>query len=107
MERFFYSIHFRYGHDGHEMDSKTKIFSEVHVNRVRTLLSSSNSMTFHDFFHDFFEFFKTLRLAVSFTCFRAFFDLKQFNRQTQSFNKNACRLRCLITPLYLTLSLPC
>ena len=43
-------------------------------------------MTFHDFFHDFFEFFKTLGVAVRFQkfknliCFRAFFDLKQFNR---------------------------
>ena len=48
-------------------------------------MSSSNSMTFHDFFHDLFKFFKTLGLAVrfkikTFTCFRAFFDLKQFNR---------------------------
>ena len=33
-------------------------------NRVHTLLSTSNFMTFHDFFHDLFKFFKTLGLAV-------------------------------------------
>ena len=49
---------------------------------VRTLLSSSNSMTFHDLF----QVFQDLRFSCqyqtfkTFTCFRAFFDLKQFNR---------------------------
>ena len=32
--------------------------------RVRTHLSSSNSMTFHDFFHDIFKFSRTLGLDV-------------------------------------------
>ena len=57
------------------------------LSRVRTLWSSSNSTTFHDFFHDLFKFSKTLGLVVSstekiknFPCFRVFLDLKQFNR---------------------------
>ena len=50
---------------------------------VHTLMSSSNSMTFNDFFHDLFKFSKTLGLAVSFKnfkkfpCFRVFYDVKQ------------------------------
>ena len=54
--------------------------------RVHIILSSSNSMTFYDFFHDHFKFSMTLGLAVifknlqNFPCFSIFFDLKQFNR---------------------------
>ena len=36
------------------------------VLRVRTLLSSSNSTTFHDFLHDLFKFSKNMGSAVSF-----------------------------------------
>ena len=49
-------------------------------------LSSSNSMTFHGFFHDLFKFSKTLGLVVTFRnfqdfpCLGVFFDLKQFKR---------------------------
>ena len=48
--------------------------------RVRTLFISSNSMTFHDFFHGLFQFSMTLGRAVTlknfhkYPCFRAFFD---------------------------------
>ena len=72
---------------------------------------------FHDFFHDLFYFSITLGLAVTFetfenfTCFSIFLALKQFNRNRTETNsgihQNACRSRCLITPLYLTLSLLC
>ena len=59
---------------------------QVVYDRVRTLLSSSNSMNFQDFLHDLFKFSKTMGSAVSFKnsttfpCFRVSFDLKQFNR---------------------------
>ena len=82
------------------------------LHRVHTLLSSSNSMTFHDFFHDFFKFSKTIGLAVTFTNLRTFLALEYFltlNSWTDTnsgVHQNACRLRCLIT-LYLTLSLLC
>ena len=53
----------------------------------------------------------TLGLAVTFENFQnflyfsLFFYLKQFNRKKNSgIHHNACRSRCLITPLYLTLS---
>ena len=68
---------------------------------------------FHDFFHDLFEFSMTLSLAVSFKnfknfpCFRVFFDLNSLTDINSGVNQNACRVYCLITPLYLALSLPC
>ena len=66
---------------------KESHFSYVYVKRptnnhgVSTLLSTSNSMTFHDFFHDLFKFLKTIGLAFSFKdfktspCFRVFLTL--------------------------------
>ena len=80
--------------------------------RVRTLLSSSNSMTFHDFFHNLFKFSKTLGLAVSFKISKPllvlehFLTLKSSTDTNSGVRQNACRLHCLITPLYLTSSLP-
>ena len=68
---------------------------------------------FHDFFHDLFKFSKTLGLAVTFKnfknfpCFRVFWALKSSTDTNSGVHKNAWRLRCLITPLHLTLSLPC
>ena len=53
---------------------------------VHTFLSSSNSMTFHGFFHDLFKFSMTLGSVAtfenfqSFPCFSIFFDHKQFKR---------------------------
>ena len=44
----------------------TKMALQLRLGRVRTLLSSLNSMTFYDFFHDLFKFTKTLGLAASF-----------------------------------------
>ena len=93
--------------------------SEKTRNRVRTaLLSSSNSMTFHELL----KFSVTSGLAVTFLVSRYFLTL---NRSTNTnsdvcqnscrlrcstntnsdVRQNSCRLRCLITPLYLTLSL--
>ena len=60
--------------------------------RVRTLLSSSNSMTFHVVFRD--------------PKFRLFFYFIQFYIQTQTLvSTKMCHLCCLITCLYCTLSL--
>ena len=74
-----------------------------HWRRVRTLLGSSNSMTFHDLF----KFFMKLGLVVTFKNFHnfpslgVFFDLKQFNR-----HKLWCPPKCV--PLLLsTLHCPC
>ena len=62
----------------------------------------------------FFKFSKTLSLADSFKnfknfpCFRVFLDLKEVNRHNSGVHhQSACRLRCLITPLSPTSSLPC
>ena len=59
----------------------------VHESGFRcTFLSSSNSMTFHGFFHDFFKISMTLGSVVTFENFKTFpgfsifFVLKQFNR---------------------------
>ena len=82
-----------------------EIIECISITWVRALLTSSISMTFHGFSHDLFKFSKTLGLIVTskklqnFPCFR---DLKQFNSGD---HQNACRLRWLITPLYLRLSL--
>ena len=76
--------------------------------RVRTHLSSSNSMTFHDIF----KFSRTLGLAVHFKTSKTFPFLDYFltlNSSTDANSgvyQNACHLRCLMTHLYLTLSLP-
>ena len=58
------------------------------LNGVCTLLSSLNSIIFHDFykFHDLYKFSMTSGLVVTFKTFHnfpslgVFFDLKQFNR---------------------------
>ena len=78
-------------------------------NRVRILLSSSNSMTFHDFFHHLFTFSMALCLAITFKkvqnipCFRVFFDLKYSLAYTNSgVHKNACLSPALFN--YSTLS---
>ena len=71
--------------------------------RVRTLSSSPNSMTFS----------MTLGLAVTFknfqnfTRFSIFFTINSSTDTNSGIHQNACRSRRLITPLYLTLSLPC
>ena len=47
-------------------------------NRIHILLSSSNPMTFYDFFYDLFKFSMTIGLAVTFKLFfffRVSFDL--------------------------------
>ena len=49
------------------------------LNRVPTLLTSLNSMTFNDFFHEPFK--------VNYSFFRIFFDLTLFNEQTLIFTK--------------------
>ena len=55
----------------------------------------------------------TLGLAVifknfeNFTCFSLFFTLNSSPETNSGIHQNACRSRCLITPLYLTLSLLC
>ena len=83
------------------------------LHRVRTLLSSSSAMTFHDFFHDLFKFSKTLGLNVTFKNLKTFLAREYFlilNSWTDTnsgVHQNACHLRCLITSLYLTLSSPC
>ena len=83
------------------------------MKRVCTPLSSSNSMTFHDFFNDLFKFSKTLGLVVTFKNFQNFPSFgvffEQFNRHKlwnppkwvpfALFNNS--------TPLYLTLSSLC
>ena len=69
--------------------------------RVRTLLSSSNSMTFHDFFHDLFKLSKTLGLAVSFKntkpllVLEHFLPVKSSTDTNSGVHQNACCLRCL------------
>ena len=71
--------------------------------RVRTLSSSPNSMTFS----------MTLGLAVTFknfqnfTRFSIFFPINSSIDTNSGIHQNACRSRRFITPLYLTLSLPC
>ena len=77
--------------------------------RVHTFLSSSNSMTFHDFLHDLFKSSTAMCSAVSFKnskifpCLRVFFDLKQFIR-----HKLWCPTNCALFnyPLYLYIVLP-
>ena len=81
--------------------------------RVRTLLSYSNSMTFHDFLHDLFTLSKTMCSAVSFKksktfpCFRLFATLNSSTDTNTGVHQNACRLRRLITLfcLYIVLAL--
>ena len=69
----------------------------VNFYRVRTLLSSSNSMASRDFFKSF----KTYGLVVTFKkfqncpCFGVFFDFKQFNR-----NKLWCSPKCVAFSLF-------
>lgn len=59
-------------------------------------LNSSNSMTFHDFFHYLFQFSMTLDLPVAFKkfqknpCFRVFFDITQFNRHNLCLCQSLC-----------------
>ena len=69
--------------------------------RVRTLLSSSNSMTFHDFLHDLFKFSKTFGLAVSFKNPKPLLVLEHFltlNSTTDTnsgVHQNECRYSSL------------
>ena len=55
----------------------------------------------------------TLGLAVifknfeNFTCFSLFFTLNSSPETNSGIHQNACRSRCLITPVYVTLSLLC
>ena len=88
----------------------------VHVqynNSVRTLLSSSHSLTSHDLFHDLFMFSKALGLATSVKNSKPLFVLEHFltlNSSTDTnsgVHQNACHLRCLTISLYLTSSWPC
>ena len=87
---------------------KIKIFT-----RVLSFLSSSNSMTF--FFHVLFKFSKTFSLAVTLKSFknvsqvvlRYLWTLDSSTNTNSGVYQNVCRLRWLITPFYLTLSLPC
>ena len=80
-------------------------------NRVRTLLSPPNSMTLHDFFHHLFTFSMTLCFAARSKMFKTFHVLGYFltlNSSTDTnsgVHQNVCLSRCLITPLYLTLTL--
>ena len=72
--------------------------------RVRTLLSSSDSRTFHDFFHDL-SF--SCHLFLKLLCFRVFLTLNSSTDTNSGVHLNVCRLRCSVTSLYLTLSLIC
>ena len=82
---------------------------------LKVLLQGSYSFElfkFHDFFHDLFKLSKNLGLAVSFKntkpllVVELFLTLKSSTDTNSGVHQNACRLRCLITPLYLTLSSP-
>ena len=83
--------------------------NNAHGSFILFQLSSSNSMTFHYFFHDLSKFSMTLGLAATlkifqdFPCFRVFFDLTQCNRQTLVFNK-MCAI-CTVFKITLCLSL--
>ena len=75
---------------------------------------SSEFFKFHDFPRLFpwpFLLSMTSGLAVTFenfqnfTCLSIFFYLKKLNRNKRWYPQTACRSRCLITPLYLILSL--
>ena len=93
----------------------TKIWEDRHFSeylaRVRTLLSSPNSMTFHRFFHDLFKFCMTYGLAVTLKNFqtppslRVFLTLNSSTDTNSGVHKNACRTRYSITPLCPTLPL--
>ena len=84
--------------------SSLKKKKKKHWRRVRTLLGSSNSMTFHNLF----KFFMKLGLVVTFKNFHnfpslgVFFDLKQFNR-----HKLWCPPKCVPFTLFNYSSLPC
>ena len=74
--------------------------------RVHILLSSSNSMTFHDFvwpFQVFQENEFSFKNSKTFSCFSPFFDLKQFNRH------KLCAPKCVTFTLfnYPSLSVHC
>ena len=85
------------------------------LNRVHTLLSSSNfMMTFHDYSHDHYNFSMTLGLAVTFENFKNFpyfsifiFTLNSSTDTNSDVHQNACYLHCLISPLDLKLFLLC
>ena len=70
-------------------------------------------LKFHDFFHHLFTFSMTLCFAVTFKnvqnipCFRVFFALNSSTDTNSGVHQNVCLSRCLITPLYLTLTLLC
>ena len=69
-------------------------------------------LTFHDIFHDLLKFCTTLGLVVTIKNFQkisiiwGYFLTTNSSTDTKSVvHQNACRLRCLISPLHLTLSL--
>ena len=62
------------------------------MKRLCTPLSSSNSMTFHDFFNDLFKFSKTSGLVVTFKNFQNFPSFGVFFEQ---FNRQAWKIKCL------------
>ena len=64
-------------------------------------------MTFHDFFHDLIKLSKTLGLAKNtkpLLVLEQFLTGKGSTDTDAGVHQNPCRLRCLITSLYLTLS---
>ena len=76
-----------------------------------TLLRSSNSMTFHDYFHDPLEFSMAFSLAVTFEnfqnfpCFSIYFlTLNSSTDTNSSVHQNVCHSHCLVL---LILSCPC
>ena len=70
-------------------------------------------MTFHDFFHDLYEFSMTLGFVIAFTHFHrfpslgVFFDFKKFRHKLWCPPKYVPFVLFNLTPLYLTLSLLC
>ena len=77
--------------------------------QVPTPLSSSNSMSFHDLF----KFSMKLDLVVTLKNFHIFLvwgyflTLSSSTDTNSDVHQNVCHLRCLITPIYLSLSLLC
>ena len=63
--------------------------------KVRTLLSSSNSMTFHDFFHDLFKLSKTLGLAVIFKNTKPLLVFEHFLTLNSSTDKHWHSPKCM------------
>jgi len=101
-----WSIHLRYRIQNLRTQDQTLLTTkQIRYNRVCTLLSSLNSMTFHEFFHDLFKF-SMKGYAVNFknfqnySCFKVFFNFKQFNRKTLVSIK-----MCAVRDVWLLLSI--